>query len=357
MTTAPVTGDAETHHELPESAAQLVPVLFGHAAFQHLNAACELGLLELLEEHPRLSADDIASRLRLSERSIGILLLGATAVGLILQTDSRYSNSAVIHDLFAAGSWPIFRDLVEFEARIAYLSHAEYVESLKSDTNAGLRWLPGTEPDLYRRLEHSPALLELFYRCMNSWSRVANSILTRSDWFDGCLHVLDVGGGDGVNALALARAFPTLNITVLDLEGAVTIARQRADDAGLGGRIRAVVGDIFSAPYPDDCDCVLLANQIVIWSPADNLRLIGRAYDALPPGGRLVVFNEFVDDTLDGPLYAALDNVYFATLPTSDSRLYPAGDCIDWAHAAGFREASWFPGKSWTPHGAVVARK
>lgn len=356
MTTRP-TGAADAHHELPASAADLVPVLFGHAAFQHLNAACELGLHELLEERPGLSSDEIAEQLGLSERSVTILLLGTTALALTRRTGDRYTNSGVIADLFRGGSWPIFRDLVAFEAHIAYLSHSDYVESLRTDTNAGLRWFPGTEPDLYRRLEHSPALMELFYRCMNSWSRVANSILARSDWFDGCGHVLDVGGGDGVNAVALARAFPTLVVTVLDLHGAVAIARRTADDTGLGARIRTVAGDIFSASYPGDCDCVLLANQIVIWSPGDNLRLIGRAYDALPPGGRLVVFNEFVDDSLDGPLYAALDNVYFATLPTRDSRLYPVRDCIEWADAAGFRDASWFPGPSWTPHGAVVAVK
>ena len=351
------TGNEDGPHELPGSAVELVPVLFGHAAFQHLNAACELGLHELLEKHRALSAGEIGERLGLSDRSVRILLLGTTALGLTQRTGDRYANAAVIDDLFRAGSWAIFRDLVEFEARIAYLSHSDYVESLRTDTNAGLRWFPGGEPELYRRLEHSPALLELFYRCMNSWSRVANTILTGGDWFEGCRHVLDVGGGDGVNALALARAFPGMSVTVLDLEGAVAIARRTADDAGLAARVRTVSGDLFSAAYPDDCDCVLLANQIVIWSPADNLRLIRRAYDALPSGGRLVIFNEFVNDELDGPLYAALDNVYFATLPTRDSQLYPASECIEWTRAAGFRQAAWFPGHSWTPHGAVVAIK
>jgi ubiquinone/menaquinone biosynthesis C-methylase UbiE len=181
--------------------------------------------------------------------------------------------------------------------------------------------------------------------------------LSQSAWFDECTHVLDVGGGDGVNAIALAHAFPSLTITVLDLETAVGIARGRAEHEGLAGRIQTVVGDIFETEYPDNCDCVLLANQIPVWSPSDNLRLFGRAYNALPAGGRLVVFNEFVNDSLDGPLYAALDNVYFATLPTQHSRLYPSRDCVEWARASGFREANWFPGHSWTPHGAIVAVK
>jgi SAM-dependent methyltransferase len=316
-----------------------------------------LGVYELLHEYPRLSIEEIGDRLGLAKRSARILLLGTTALELTRRTDDRYENASTIEDLFRNGSWSIFRDLVKFEASIAYLSHSDYVDSLRRSSNAGIRWFPGTEPDLYRRLRNSPLLMNLFYQCMNSWSRVSNSILSQSTWFDGCSHVLDLGGGDGVNALALARAFSFLEITVLDLEGAVELARQRAKDAGLASRIRVVAGDMFISEYPDNCDCVLLANQIPIWSSDDNLRLISRAYEALPAGGRLVIFNEFINDSLDGPLYAALDNVYFATLPTPHSQLYPPCDCVTWAHAAGFREAKWFPGHSWTPHGAVVAVK
>jgi L-tyrosine C(3)-methyltransferase len=342
---------------VPVSAAALVPVLFGHAAFQQLNAACELGLLELLHERPGLSAAEVGERLGLAERSAQMLLLGASALGLIDRAGGRYANAAVVEDLFGAEGWSIFRDLVEFEAKIAYHSHGEYVASLRENANTGLRWFAGSEPDLYRRLAHTPELQEVFYRCMDSWSRVGNAILTGSDWFEGCSHVLDLGGGGGGNALALARAHPGVRITLLDLESVVMLARERITAAGLGARIHAVAGDLFTAPYPDGCDCVLLANQIVIWSPEQNLRLIRRAFRALPEGGRLVVFNEFADDSLDGPLYAALDNVYFATLPTAHSRIYPAADCVGWAREAGFAEAAFFPGRGWTPHGAVVAVK
>jgi hypothetical protein len=290
-----------THSGLPKSAASLVPVLFGHAAFQHLNAACQLGLLELLHECPGVTAAQIAERLALQPRAARILLLGTTSLNLSILLGDRYQNSSAIEDLFADGVWEIFRDLVEFEASIVYLSHSDYVESLKKNTNAGLHWFPGTEPDLYRRLEHSPRLLELFYRCMNSWSRVANAILTQSGWFDGCQHVLDVGGGDGVNALALVGAFADLRVTILDLEGAISIARQKVERSGLGFRIQVAAGDMFTMAYPDGCDCVLLANQVAIWSPTDNLRLVTRAYDALPaivlclPGGSALFFRLVTD--------------------------------------------------------------
>jgi hypothetical protein len=98
----PTTGPA-----LPDSGAGLVPVLFGHAAFQHLNAARELGLHELLHECPDLTTGEIAERLALGERAVGILVLGTTALNLTTRAGDRYRNGAVIEDLFRAGSWEI----------------------------------------------------------------------------------------------------------------------------------------------------------------------------------------------------------------------------------------------------------
>ncbi len=151
------TYDDATAPALPGSTERLVPILFGHAAFQHLNAACDLGLHELLRTDAGLTAAQIGERLGLGDRGVGILLLGTTALGLTIRSGDTYANAPVIEDLFDGGAWSLFRDLVAFEAGIAYLSHSDYVESLRRETNVGLRWFPGDEPDLYRRLRHSPS--------------------------------------------------------------------------------------------------------------------------------------------------------------------------------------------------------
>jgi hypothetical protein len=43
-------------------------LLFRDAAFQHLYTACELGLHELLDEQPHLTAGEIRHQLRLADR-------------------------------------------------------------------------------------------------------------------------------------------------------------------------------------------------------------------------------------------------------------------------------------------------
>jgi ubiquinone/menaquinone biosynthesis C-methylase UbiE len=319
-----------------------------------LHAGCQLGLFSLLHREPGSDQAAIARVLGLQPRPARVLLLGTTALGLTIRDGDRYRNAALLDGLFP-GSWEIIEDLVEFEARIVLPVGADFIESLRTDTNAGLRRIPGDSADLYHRLSASPGLERLFYRCMRSWSRLSNPVLIENASLTGARRVLDVGGGDGVNSIALATAYPGLSFTVLDMPGALEFARDRITESGLSSRVSVRQGDIFTDPYPDGHDCVLFANQLVIWSPEQNAMLLEKAYHALPEGGRVLIFSAMSDH--DGPVYAALDNLYFMTLPTAHSTIYRWDHYEEWLRAAGFAEIERRPGRTWTPHGVISARK
>ncbi|GAB3274489.1 methyltransferase [Parasphingorhabdus pacifica] len=337
----------------PLTREDLVGTLFGAAAFQALNAGCELGLFDLLHREPALTAEEISAELGLQERPAGILLLATTALRLTTLENGRYRNAELIDESFRDNSWEIIADMVAFEGRIVYEPQADFVESLRANTNVGLDRFEGAGDDLYHRLAGTPHLEQLFYRCMRSWSRLSNPILLDKVDLTGVRRVLDVGGGDGVNAIALAEANPGVEFTVLDLPGAVAIAESKIADRGLSDRITVTSGDIFADDYPSGYDCVLFANQLVIWSPEENLSLLRRAYDALDDGGRVLVFNAMSNATGDGPLYAALDNLYFATIPAASSTLYHWGQYEQWLTEVGFSDVRRLPGETWTPHGVI----
>jgi SAM-dependent methyltransferase len=341
--------------DTPLTEADLVPVLFGHAAFQHLNASCELGLPELLHGTPGLTAGEVAERLGIPARSARVLLLGTTALRLTLVDAGRHRNAALIETAIADGRWPDLRNLVEFQARISYLPAGDYPEALRRGENAGLRHFPGDTRDLYSRLPNTPGLEELFYRGMNSWSRISNPVLTDGVDFAGVRRVLDVGGGGGRNAIALADAHPHLGVTVMDRPGALEVARKKIAEAGLTGRVRTHAADIFDDDYPPGHDCVLFAHQLVIWSPGQNRLLLGKALRAVVDGGRVLIFNAFADDDGTGPLYAALDGVYFATLPYETSTVYRWSEYEAWLDELGYAAHRRITTGGWTPHGVIEA--
>ncbi|GLW89537.1 methyltransferase [Actinokineospora globicatena] len=335
----------------------LVPVLFGFSAFQQLRAAAELQLFEYLTLNGPSSCEQVADGLRLPVKSARKLLLGTTALGLTDRGPDGYAPAGPLREALEDGTWPLIRNIIDFQQRLSYLPAKEYAESLRTGKNEGIRHLPGTGADMYTRLEQTPELENLFFRGMNSWSELSNPVLLRQVDYRGVGRLLDVGGGDAVNAIALANAHPHLRITVFDLEGAVEVARDNIAAAGLADRVDVVVGDMFGGPMPDGYDMVLFAHQFVIWSPEQNQALLKRAHDALPPGGRVAVFNAFADDDGRGPLYTALDNVYFATLPSEDSTIYEWREHEEWFAGAGFVDITRVTNNGWTPHGVLEGRK
>ncbi|WP_228974815.1 methyltransferase [Streptomyces sp. DH12] len=332
-------------------------LLFGHAAFQYLNAACELELLDLLMEREPLTADEIRDELRLAERAADILLLGCTALGLTCKEGDRYRVAPLITALAAEGTWSKIKDTVAFEQHIVYQGQVDFVASLRENTNVGLRHIPGDHPDLYHRFSRHPRLEGVFYRYMRSWSQLANDHLVAALDLADATRLLDCGGGDAVNACALAQSNPHLRATVLEIPASATLTEKRIAEAGLSDRVSVLPCDMFADAFPSGNDCVLFAHQLVIWTPEENTALLRKAHDALVPGGRVVIFNSMSDDEGDGPLVAALDSVYFATLPAEGGMIYPWRLHERCLREAGFSDIQRVPVPGWTPHGIIIAYK
>lgn len=333
-------------------------ILFGHAAFQYLNAACELGLFELLNDGgDGYTKQQVGEKLGLAERATDILLLGCASLGLVTKQQDRYAPAAVVRALMAGDDWRRFKDTVAFEQHVVYEGQADFTESLRANSNVGLRRVRGTGRDLYHRLQENPHLERVFYRYMRSWSELANDQLVAKLDLSGTTRLLDCGGGDAVNAIALAEANPQLNVTVFEIAATSDIARRKIAEADLSDRVSVIAGDMFADPFPTGFDCVMFAHQLVIWTLEENTALLRKAYDALPEGGRVVIFNSMSNDNGDGPVVAALDSVYFAALPAEGGMIYSWEQHEQCLRAAGFRDVRRIACEGWTPHGIIVAAK
>jgi ubiquinone/menaquinone biosynthesis C-methylase UbiE len=341
----------------PLEMSELGLLLFGHAAFQYLYAGCELKVFELLAETPDLSKSSLIESLNLEPHSARCLLFGLTALKLVIKADDTYRNSLVIKKLFTDGQWEMFYDTVLFEARIVYAGQADFVESLRQNRNVGLRQIPGEGPDLYHRLAENPELEKVFYNYMSSWSRLANPLLLKHVDFQRTQSVVDVGGGDGTNAIALAQANPHLKITLLDIPSCCEIARHKVARHDLAERIEICEGNMFLDEFPSGHDCFLFIHQLVIWPLGVNTALLTRAYQALKPGGRGIIFNSMSSDAEDGPVMSALDSVYFICIPAEGGLIYSWKDYEGCLRSAGFEQIERIEGDSWTPHGIIVATK
>jgi demethylspheroidene O-methyltransferase len=104
---------------------------------------------------------------------------------------------------------------------------------------------------------------------------------------------LDVGGGDGTIAEALLREHLPLSCDVFNLPSVAGLVTARARKAGLEGRLGFVAGDFLNGPLPIGYDILSFIRVLHDW-PAEVARLmLRRAKEALPPGGRIIVCEEF----------------------------------------------------------------
>src|SRR5215469_3828527 len=99
--------------------------------------------------------------------------------------------------------------------------------------------------------------------------------------------VADVGCGHGVAAILLARAYPQASVHGYDFhDRSIQVARQRADQAGLGGRIRFETLDATSYPA-DGFDLICLLDTL--HDLGDPAAALAHARKALAPDGAVLV--------------------------------------------------------------------
>lgn len=340
---------------LQESWERMYLVLGGHIYFQTLSAAVQLDLFTILSKQGSLTRGQIAAQLGIEEKPARILLLGCTALGLLRKTGDEYANSPVAQELLVRDKPGNIIPVIEWQHFINYKAMYHFLDAIRTNKNVGLDDFAGSEKTLYGRLTHQPELEKIFQNAMQAISVQANAMLAQFVDFSQVKKLVDVGGGNATNIITLARKYPAMKAAVFDSSSVCELARKNIHNAGLADRLGAVAGDCFTDPFPKNTDCLLFAHFFTIWSEQKNRLLLKKAYDALPPGGSVMVFNMMQSDDESGPLSAALGSPYFLALATGEGMLYTWKEYEMWMREAGFATVK----KQELPrdHGVVIGIK
>ncbi|KAL3509275.1 hypothetical protein ACH5RR_028676 [Cinchona calisaya] len=142
-----------------------------------------------------------------------------------------------------------------------------------------------------------PRLNQFFNEGMASDARLIGSLVIKNckDAFLGLNSLVDVGGGTGTLAKAIADAFPHLNCAVLDLPHVVD---------GLEGEsknLAFVGGDMFVAIPPTDA--ILLKWILHDWSDEECVKILKNCKEAIPSkdkGGKVIIIDMVMKNQPDG---------------------------------------------------------
>jgi len=160
----------------------------------------------------------------------------------------------------------------------------------------------------------------------------------------GITSMLDVGGGSGAFSYVFVGATPGLNSTVLELPEVCRTGNEikatQAED--VQSRVKYVELDATSPTWPvNDGDYELVLMSYISGSVPEPIivELYKNAFKALKPGGRLLVHDFMVNDSLDGPALGALWGLQHVTVNADGLGLCPK-EIIDRMVTAGFDQSS-----------------
>jgi hypothetical protein len=261
-------------HPLPE---RILQSGFGFWSARLLLSAIELGVFTELARGPRTRAQ-LQRRLKLDAHAAGDFLDALVSLKLLEREGDDaaavYVNSREAgYYLDARNAADLGRWLHEGHTALA-AAWDQLTTMLRSDA------VHAAAPPIAWRDEW-----------LGPWARLFGDTLVQRLSFAHSATLLDVQGGTGELACAVAATQPHLRVTTLQPAARLDTARAHIEALGLAARVSALP---LHQPWPQ-ADTVVLNR----WSPACELPLsdeLALARAALPPGGRLLLIDHLLDD-------------------------------------------------------------
>jgi predicted O-methyltransferase YrrM len=177
--------------------------------------------------------------------------------------------------------------------------------------------------------------VKTFIAAMDRNAKERAGAVTKAIGSSGTKRMLDLGGGSGAYSIAFARAIPGLKSDILDTSDVIPLAQEYIRKAGLSDRITTRVGDMLRDPLGENYDLILASAICHMFSPEENRELFQRAYDALAPGGQLVVQDFILEASKTAPRAAALFSLNML-VGTRAGSSYSEPEYASWLRSAGF---------------------
>src|SRR6516165_2716883 len=280
---------------------------------------------------------DLASlrpRLGLHPRSARDFLDALVALGFLQRQGSVYRNTPATDLLLDRRKRSYLGGILEMANNRRYQHWSHLTEALRTGEIQNEAKHGGE--DFFGAIYADPRRLREFLRAMSGISRGANVCIAQRFPWARYHSFVDVGTAQGDLAVQIAKANPHLQGLGFDLDQVGPVFADYIAENHLSDRIRFVAGDFFRDPLPQ-ADVVLMGHILHDWGQEQKRTLIWKAYESLPPGGALVVYEAIIDDERCRNAFGLLMSLNML-IETTSGFDYTGAECCSWMKEAGFHE-------------------
>jgi hypothetical protein len=294
----------------------------GFMASKTLLSAIELGLFTTLANGP-MDEQQLTTSLGLHSRSARDFFDSLVALGMLDREDGLYRNTPDTGHYLVRGKLTYLGGILEMANERLYPFWGSLTEGLK--TGGPQNEVKTGGPGLFETLYGDPERLRLFLAAMTGLSMGASmAIAEKFPWKD-YQTVVDVGGAQGGLLVQLCLAHPHLRGN--NFEDYVTTN-------GLTDRLGFLPGNFFDDQLPS-ADVITMGHILHDWDLDQKRMLLDKAYNALPQGGALIVFEALIDDDRRQNAFGLLMSLNML-IETPGGFDYTGKDCSEWMRDAGF---------------------
>jgi hypothetical protein len=298
-----------------------------------LLSAVELGLFAVLSEAGSLDAEQLREKLGLHPRSARDFFDALVALGMLEREGGRYSNTPET-DLFLDPAKPTYMGgILEMSNARLYTFWGSLTEALRTGRPQSEMKEGG---EFFENVYADPEKLAQFAGAMTGLSRATGeAIAAKFGWRD-YNSVIDIGCAQGAVPVAIATAHDHVSGGGFDLPPVEPIFNSYVAQFGLADRLTFTPGDFFADPLPS-ADVLIMGHILHDWDLDQKRLLLQKAYDALPTGGALIVYEAIIDDDRRHNAFGLLMSLNMLIEGLGFD--FTGADCRGWMADAGFRES------------------
>jgi hypothetical protein len=315
----------------PDAIMQLGLAFWGSKA---LLSAVELKVFQVLSENGPQGCDQLRDRLGLHPRSARDFFDALLALGMLERdADGRYANTAATDRFLDPAKPSYIGGLLEMANSRLYKFWDSLTEALRTGEPQSEA---KTGEDFFTTLYADPEKLAQFAGAMSGLSTAAGqAIAAKFPWKDYTSFV-DIGCAQGALPVAIANAHEHLVGGGFDLPPIRPVFDEYRDRHGLGDRLTFNPGNFFADPLPS-ADVLIMGHILHDWDLEQKLQLLRKAYDALPKGGALIVYEAIIDDDRRHNAFGLLMSLNMLIEGLGFD--FTGGDCRAWMAETGFENS------------------
>jgi SAM-dependent methyltransferase len=241
------------------------------------------------------SSKNLAKKQGWHERPLTVLLDALTAMGLVIKKDGLYRTDPNMLPFLRSDSpqtvLPMIRHAATIWKNWSNLTRIITETGGVENSSSGFK---------------NPEDQKAFIGAMHVVARAHAPQIIKAINPGSARRLLDVGGASGTYTIAFLEASPDMSATLFDLPNVVDMGRVRIQEAGLMDRVSIMAGNFYTDSLPPGHDLALVSAIIHMNSTEQNVDLYKKIFDALVPGGRIVIRDHVMKPDKTAPKSGAL---------------------------------------------------